>query len=149
MGIFVCDYAGQNNGVRSFLIAVAVAIIVIAVIHLFIEVAQLLMLKFNYLTDWTNYVDITLFIFSIMFVSSFSNCSCPSTWQWQLGSVAVFLAWINLLLYLRMLSGGNHYINRYRKYHQKQCALIILSNCMSNMFLCSFSILFLFQDCKL
>ncbi len=105
-------YTGQNYAERVSLIAVAVAIIVISIIHLFIEVGQLLMLKSNYLADWTNYVDVVLFIFSIMFVSSFSNCLCPSTWQWQLGSVAVFLAWINLLIYLRMLPGGD-YSNSY------------------------------------
>ncbi len=105
-------YTGQNYAQKISLIAVAAAIIVISIIHLFIEVGQLLMLKSNYLADWTNYVDVVLFIFSIMFVSSFSNCLCPSTWQWQLGSVAVFLAWINLLIYLRMLPGGD-YSNSY------------------------------------
>ncbi len=95
------------NATKGFLIFEAVVIIIIAVFHLFIELVQCLMLKFHYWTDWTNYIDVALFVFSIIFVYfSFFTCPCPSTWQWQLGSVAVFLAWINLLIYLRMLPGG-------------------------------------------
>ena len=44
-------------------------------------------------------------ISSIFFVAvSQSNCFCPNRWQWQFGTVAVFLTWISFILFLSDLS---------------------------------------------
>jgi len=52
----------------------------------------------------SNYIEIPLFILSIVFVSVFRHeCLCPSRGQWQAGFIAVFLAWIDLVLYLDKL----------------------------------------------
>ena len=42
------------------------------------------------------------FIFAIIFVFGFVNdCWCAPPWQWQIGALAVFMAYINLILLLK------------------------------------------------
>ena len=42
------------------------------------------------------------FLFTIVFVVGFWNdCWCIRPWQWQIGALAVFLSYINLILHLR------------------------------------------------
>ena len=49
----------------------------------------------RYIFEW---MEIILFICSIVFVWVFhADCLCPLTWQWQIGVVAVFLGWIDLI----------------------------------------------------
>jgi transient receptor potential cation channel subfamily A protein 1 len=58
----------------------------------------------NYLKDWVNWIELTLFTTSIIFVVIFfTDCLCPMGWQWQLGAMAVFLGWLDLILFLRKL----------------------------------------------
>ena len=43
--------------------------------------------------------EMLIYIFSIVFVSNFfTDCGCPTIWQWNIGIFVVFLAWINMLL---------------------------------------------------
>ena len=45
---------------------------------------------------------ILMFILSIIFVSGFGNeCWCTPPWQWQIGALAVFLAYILLVISLK------------------------------------------------
>ena len=42
------------------------------------------------------------FIFAIIFVFGFVNdCWCAPPWQWQIGALAVFMAYISLILLLK------------------------------------------------
>ena len=87
-----------------FIRGAAVIVIVFAIFHLFIEVYQLWSLKFLYFLDGANWIEVALFISSIMFVWVFhTDCLCPEKWQWQFGAIAVFLAWIELILFVRKL----------------------------------------------
>jgi len=50
----------------------------------------------------TSYIEVVAYISAVIFVSHFgSNCWCPTNWKWQLGAIAVFLAWIKLILFLK------------------------------------------------
>ena len=43
-----------------------------------------------------------MFILTIIFVSGFWNdCWCAPPWQWQIGALALFLAYFNLILMLK------------------------------------------------
>ena len=45
-----------------------------------------------------------VFFFTIMFVSGFGHeCWCTPPWQWQIGALAVFLAYFNAVLLLKGL----------------------------------------------
>ena len=54
------------------------------------------------------------FIFTIIFVFGFVNdCWCAPPWQWQIGALAVFLAYINLLMLLKGMPWLGIYINMF------------------------------------
>ena len=85
--------------------AAALVIIVFAVIRLMMEVFQMIQRRLvYYVRDWVNWMEMTLFILSIIFAWVFhTHCLCEKKWQWQLGIVAVFLAWIDLVVFIRKL----------------------------------------------
>ena len=52
------------------------------------------------------------FIFTIIFVFGFVNdCWCAPPWQWQIGALAVFMAYINFMLLLKGMPWLGIYIN--------------------------------------
>lgn len=81
--------------------AIAIAVILTSTFRLLLEIPQMFVLKHRYLLEFSNWMEITLFVSSIVFACVFSSpCFCPKSWQWQIGTVAVFLAWIDLMLFL-------------------------------------------------
>ena len=52
------------------------------------------------------------FILTIIFASGFMNeCWCAPPWQWQIGALAVFMAYINFILMLKGMPWFGLYIN--------------------------------------
>lgn len=95
---------GLNPIKRAFLYVSASLVIIIAVIRSFFELMQLLVSKLQYLFDWVNWMEVITFAFSITFTFVFlTDCLCPTGWQWQLGCVAVFLTWIDLIIFIQKL----------------------------------------------
>ena len=69
-------------------------------------------IKWEYFTSPINYVEITLYILSLIFISVIRReCLCPSYHQWQAGAMALFLAWLNLLLFMNKWPGLGIYIS--------------------------------------
>ena len=67
--------------------------------------------KVEYFTDWVNWMEVTMAIFSIIFVWVFSaDCLCPARWQWQIGVIAVFLAWTDFIIFVQKLPGVGIYV---------------------------------------
>lgn len=88
------------TGNQMSVFAIAVAVILSAAFRLLLEIPQVFVLKYRYLLEISNWMEVVLFILSITFAWIFSSpCLCPKGWQWQLGTVAVFLAWIDLMLF--------------------------------------------------
>lgn len=80
--------------------AISVAVILSAAFRLLLEIPQVFVLKYRYLLEISNWMEVVLFVLSIMFAWVFgSPCLCPRGWQWQIGTIAVFLAWIDLMLF--------------------------------------------------
>ena len=75
------------------------------------------MLQFKqYLMDLTNFLELLLYSSTLIFVSVFdTQCLCPTNWQWQFGILAVFLGWINLLLFFQKFPGIGIYIIMFLK----------------------------------
>jgi len=69
------------------------------------ELVQLLQRKQNYLKEIENYMEILLIISTAIFATAghAENCFCYESFAWQFGALAVFLAWIDLVLYLKKL----------------------------------------------
>ena len=78
--------------------ACAVIVIIFASIRLLMEASKFCYEPKSYICDRVKFFEVSMFILSIIFVSVFwTPCVCPLKWQWQIGVVAVFLAWINLI----------------------------------------------------
>jgi len=96
------DYSDAR---RAFLRFAAAVVLLFSVIRLVIECIQLLSDRIGYPTDWENWIEVCLFVSSILFASgAFSQCCvCVENWQWQLGALAIFLAWFDLVLFMKKL----------------------------------------------
>jgi len=80
-------------------------------VRLAIEIFQLYQHSLEYLQDWVNWLEIPLYLFSIMFTFVFATpCLCVYSWQWQIGVVAVFLGWVGLITFLQKWPGTGVYI---------------------------------------
>ena len=88
------------SGNQASVFVIAIAVILNAVFRLLLEIPQVFVLKHRYMLEYSNWMELTLFVFSIIFAWLFkSPCLCPKDWQWQIGTIAVFLAWIDLMLF--------------------------------------------------
>ena len=86
----------------NFIQTAAGFIIFFSIIGLILEIGRFVHHLHNTLSDFDTWVEVPLFIFAIMFVAVFDReCLCPRDWQWQVGIVAVFLVWVDLILYMR------------------------------------------------
>ena len=88
---------------QSFLRGAAVIIILFSVIRICTEFIQFYYRKKAYFCELDNWMEVCLFISSIVFVSYGlqSGCQCPESWQWQFGAFAILLAWLDLVLFLK------------------------------------------------
>ena len=92
----------MNNHTNVALYFSAVVVIISAVARLAVEFVQLVKTNYRYIISMENIIELLTYTTSIIFVSQFgANCWCPTNWQWQLGAFGVFLAWINLILFLK------------------------------------------------
>ena len=79
----------------------AIVVVFLSLFRLFLEGIQFITQRSRYILDWVNWMEIILFISSIIYVWVFhTDCLCPLTWQWQIGVVAVFLGWIDLIVFI-------------------------------------------------
>ena len=80
----------------------AAIVILFALLHLLMKAFKLCHEPKKYIHNWVkllvSFFEVSLYILSIIFVSVFwTPCMCPQKWQWQIGVVAVLLAWIYLI----------------------------------------------------
>ena len=95
----------------GFTFLFAVLTILLSVYHFFLEMFQIIIYKWNYFRELRNYGELPLYILSIIHVFVFFNdCGCPMEWQWQVGIFAVFLGWINLIIYVSKLPKTGIYV---------------------------------------
>ncbi|XP_053105352.1 transient receptor potential cation channel subfamily A member 1 [Hemicordylus capensis] len=73
------------------------------------EMIQLFQQKLRYLLDYSNLLDWTIYTTSIIFVSSLVS-TIPARLQWECGAIAIFLSWMNFLLYLQRFENCGIYI---------------------------------------
>ena len=69
------------------------------------ELLQLVQRRLAYLTEPENYMEVLLIISTVIFTiaAQAQDCFCLRGFAWQFGALAVFLAWIDLVLYLKKL----------------------------------------------
>ncbi|KAK7502989.1 hypothetical protein BaRGS_00005615 [Batillaria attramentaria] len=79
-------------------------IIALAAFNLLKELLQIYQAKLAYL-GWTNLIEWTTYVTALLLVISFNECQRETglryNWQWQLGAISIFLAWLNLVLFIQ------------------------------------------------
>ncbi|KAK3773373.1 hypothetical protein RRG08_023251 [Elysia crispata] len=98
------DCSGLSYKQAEFAKAGTYVIIALAGFNLFKEMIQLYQAKLNYL-GWTNLIEWIVYVTALLLVISFNECQRTTgyryDWQWHLGAIAVFLAWIDLVLFIQ------------------------------------------------
>ena len=77
-------------------------VVIASAIRILIELAQIAVQRSNYLTI-NNCIEVLLFVSSIYFCSTIfnGNSNIISDVQWQIGVFSVFVAWMDLIMFLR------------------------------------------------
>lgn len=102
---------GIRRASLYFLPVGATFVILFAILKLIFEAIQLFKFRLQYFLDWVNYLEIILFTTSILFAFVYTEqCFCPRPWQWELGAIAVFFAWIDLVIFVRKLPVTGIYV---------------------------------------
>ena len=109
---YVTDFSDAK---RDFLRVAAAIVLLSSVVRLGFEAIQFIYDRVGYLTDWENWIEVTLFFSSIMFASGayVQCCVCVENWQWQLGALSIFLAWLDLVLFMKKLPLFGVYVVMY------------------------------------
>lgn len=74
-------------------------------VQLLRELVQLWRRRTLYFYDLENFVELSLFVLTIIFCAGHNSddCLCTNAAMWQIGAVALFLAWMDLLMFLKRL----------------------------------------------
>ena len=103
-------------------------VLLLALSRLVLEGIQLISMFPRYLSDWINWMELILFVCSIIFVWVFHvECLCPFKWQWQIGVVAVFLGWIDLIVFISKFPLTGIYVLMFVKILYTFLRMLILS----------------------
>ena len=106
--------SGPSGIKKSSFIALAVLLILLSIGFMVFEICLLFIMvsQQKYSVIYEAVIRSSLFPLTIIFVFGFWNdCWCAPAWQWQIGALAVFLAYVNLILHLRGLPVVGVYIN--------------------------------------
>ncbi|KAJ6663961.1 hypothetical protein lerEdw1_008915 [Lerista edwardsae] len=101
---------GPFDKKNSYFITVCMcSVLIMSLFGIGKEILQLFQQKLRYLLDYSNLLDWTIYTTSIIFVSSLIG-KVPPHLQWECGAVAIFLSWMNFLLYLQRFETYGIYV---------------------------------------
>ena len=106
----------------------AIGVVILSLCRLVLEGIQFITQRSSYILDWVNWMEIVIFVCSIIFVWVFHvDCLCPLTWQWQIGVVAVFLGWVGLIVFISKFPLTGIYVLMFVKILYTFLKMLILS----------------------
>jgi len=89
-----------------------VYIFAFSMLHICKELVQMYQQTRKYLVDFINYVETVLYVAAFTFVLPvFNSTQSDVTLNWEFGCVALFIAWLNLLLFLQRLLNTWYYLS--------------------------------------
>ena len=92
---------------------------------------------------WMNVFEVSLYVLFIIFVSVFGTpCMCPQKWQWQIGVIAVLLAWVNLIRLSAKFPSMGIYIIMFGNIILTFLKVIVLSMLLLTTFAITFYMIF-------
>ena len=96
---------------KRFIFTAAIFVVIAALIRLLSEVFQMCQHKIYYFTDLVNWMELLMAVFAIIFGWVFNtDCLCTYRWQWQIGTIAVFLAWFDFIIFVQKLPAIGIYV---------------------------------------
>ncbi|XP_074658298.1 transient receptor potential cation channel subfamily A member 1 homolog isoform X1 [Tubulanus polymorphus] len=88
-------------------------IISLTAFNLLRELFQIYQSKLHYLT-MENFIEWVMYVTAILLVMDFTDCQSEigirEAWQWQVGAASIFLAWIDLVLFIRKVPRFGIYV---------------------------------------
>ena len=97
-------FSDPSNLQKGSFATLAVILILLSIAFLVFELWVRIAMRERqkYFIDYETVIRIGLFLLTIVFMFGFVNdCWCAPPWQWQIGALAVFFAYINILLLLK------------------------------------------------
>ncbi|XP_048363786.1 transient receptor potential cation channel subfamily A member 1 [Sphaerodactylus townsendi] len=102
---------GPFDNQNSYFIKVCMCLVfIMSVLGICKEIIQLIQQKLRYLLDISNLLDWAIHSTSIIFVSSLFIKLDQAALQWECGAIAIFLSWMNFLLYLQRFENYGIYV---------------------------------------
>lgn len=83
-------------------------VLVMAAGHLLKEILSLFSQRMTYIEDVSNYLEWVCYITAILYC--IPPCDCRAGFKQQVGAIALFFGWMNLILYFRRLSSYGQYV---------------------------------------
>ena len=100
--VLMHNYIDASASQLNFVAAAGVISLLLLSIEVFLMIVKIFKHRWWFLKETMNYLEFLLFTSSIIFVSVFfTNCFCPEPWQWQIGSLSLFMGWLALIRYLK------------------------------------------------
>ncbi|XP_015780505.1 PREDICTED: transient receptor potential cation channel subfamily A member 1-like [Acropora digitifera] len=84
------------------------AVAVVTFLHMIKELLQLRKQGSTYLLSLTNYLEWSAYGLTLLYI--FPPCDCKLGFKQEIGALALFFGWINLVLFLRRLSSYGQYV---------------------------------------
>ena len=118
-------------------------ILIFASFHLVKEIYQIFTQRMGYFKQWTNALEWVLYLSTIMFVipyvfPSASKLRGDPRISWQMGTVAVFLGYINLILFVQTLN----YVGIYVTMFFRVATTVLKTIGLFTLFAVAFSVVF-------
>ena len=123
--------------------------IVFALGRLGLEICQFGVKCFYYFSDWVNWMEWVLFPCSIIFAAMPDwICPCVLHWQWQVGVLAVFLAWCDFIVFTSKFPFVGIYVIMFTEICKTFLKLVLLTLLLIITFGITFYMIFFVPDIK-
>ena len=136
-------FTGSDSD-QAFLRFAAVVLLGFCGVRAALETFQLINRRLQYLTEPENYIEILLIGCTTTFALAghIESCFCLSSLTWQIGALALFLGWIDLVLFLKKLPLTGIPINMLQNVVQSFLKLVYLPVILIISFALPFYMLF-------
>lgn len=105
------------NPGSNFNQAVPIVVVVFTTVHLAKEVYQIYTQRLRYFTEWSNFLEWTLYITAFFFVLPYiaddSTFKTSFEVYWQIGTFSIFFAYVNLILIIEPLKYVGLYVTMF------------------------------------
>jgi len=96
-------------------LSIAAALTFIVALELLKEIYQILMLGLEYFKDLENLMELSLFVCALLFLAPYlaGEPLYSTSTQWNTGVIALFLIYLDLLLFIQRFGQGGIYVSMY------------------------------------